>query len=289
MLLWHQFKTGKLIKNKSMKRFIYIALIAISLFSCTPGAQKKTNTSDKPWNVSIYLDLSDRITKGIGETQTLRDTAIISCVIDLFVDNVVKHKIVPCDDKFQVFFYPTDGISNASALSRSLSLNLKDYTQQPAQKKQKLMSMKSDIMNTIVPIYEETLQNKKWLGSDIWGFFKKRINTACVEDDYRNILIILTDGYIYHQNSTIKQNSNEFSYVVSNNISIPNMKLIPCNDNLQNLEVLLLEINPSQQTHYDKLNNIIGSWLTAMGVEHYQIEETDVTANITPAIKQFFK
>ena len=271
-----------------MKRIICLALIAISVLSCATDTLKKTNSSDKPWNVSIYLDLSDRITKGNGESQTLRDTAIISYVIDLFVDNVVKHKIVPCEDKFQVFFYPTDGISNASALSRSLSLNLKDYTQQPAQKKQKLMSMKSDIMSRVIPIYEETLNNHQWLGSDIWGFFKKRINTTCVEDNYRNILIILTDGYIYHKNSQ-QQSGNEYSYILSSNISKSGMKLIPCNENLQNLEVLLLEINPSQQAHYDKLNDIIGTWLNTMGVEHYQIEETDVTANITPAIKQFFK
>lgn len=273
-----------------MKNKLILALMVIaSLCSCSDAQNKKTTPTDKPWNVSIYLDLSDRLTTGKGEPQMLRDTAIISYVIDQFVDNVVRHKIVPCDDKLQIFFYPTDGISNASALSKSLTVNLKDYTKQPAQKKQILLTMKSDIMNTIVPIYEETLQNKKWLGSDIWGFFKKRINTACVEEDYRNILIILTDGYIYHRNSKIQQNDNEFSYVLSSNISQPDMKLIPCNNNLQNLEVILLEINPSQQAHYDKLNDIIGTWLKNMGVEHYQIEETDVTANITPAIKLFFK
>ena len=67
------------------------------------------------------------------------------------------------------------------------------------------------------------------------------------------------------------------------------MQLIPCQTGLDNLEVLFLEINPTQQAHYDRLNDIIGTWLSGMGVEHYQIEETDVTANITPAIKQFFK
>lgn len=245
---------------------------------------------DKPWNVSIYLDLSDRLTTGQGEPQMLRDTAIISYVIDRFVDNVVRRKIVPCDDKFQIFFYPTEGISNASTLSKGLSFNLKDYATQPAQKKKTLLAMKADILNLIVPIYEETMQRRQWIGSDIWGFFKKRVRLACMEEGYRNILIILTDGYIYHQNSLFRQNGSEYSYCARLTLDKqPGMKLIPCNSDLQTLEVLMLEINPARQSHYDRLNEILGTWLQSMGVEHYLIEETDVSANILPAIKIFLK
>ena len=271
-----------------MKKIIYLATIMIAMCACATDSEKKATTSYKPWNVSIYLDLSDRLIMNKGENQVLRDTAIISYITDLFIDNVVKHKIVPCEDKFQIFFYPTDGISNASALSKDLTVNLKDLTHNPALKKQKLMTMKNDIMSRIVPIYDETLKNKNWLGSDIWGFFKKRIKTSCVDEGYRNILVILTDGYLYHKNSKIHEGS-KYSYILPSNINIPDFELITCQSDLSNLEVLFLEINPSQQAHYDKLKHIIGTWLEGMGVERYQIEETDVTANITPAIKQFFK
>ena len=60
-----------------------------------------------------------------------------------------------------------------------------------------------------------------------------------------------------------------------------------CNSGLQDLEVLFLEINPTQYAHYTKIQNIIGNWLQGMGVSNYQIEETDVTANITPVIRKF--
>ena len=41
-------------------------------------------TVNQPLNISIYLDLSDRIINGKGESQMLRDTAIISYII--FID-----------------------------------------------------------------------------------------------------------------------------------------------------------------------------------------------------------
>ncbi len=243
-------------------------------------------TVNQPLNISIYLDLSDRIINGKGESQMLRDTAIISYIIDCYVNDVVRRKIVPCNDKFQIFFYPTDGINNQSQLSKDLTLHLKDYTTAPGEKKKKLVSMKKDMLSRIVPIYEQTIQNKQWLGSDIWGFFQKRVKTLCVEEGYRNILIVLTDGYIYHKVSKL-QKGTEYTYLLSSNIDQPNMKLMSCNSGLQDLEVLFLEINPTQFAHYAKIQNIIGTWLQGMGVSNYQIEETDVTANITPVIRRF--
>lgn len=271
-----------------MKKFLSILAIAMVLCSCAAESQKKQQPVDKPWNVSVYLDLSDRLTKGNGESQTLRDTAIISNIIQLYVDNVVRHKIVPCDDKFQIFFYPTDGIQNASAVSNALKVDLEQYKQTPAKKKEILLSMKQDIMQSVTPIYETTLQNKKWLGSDIWGFFKNKIKISCVREGYRNILIVLTDGYIYHANSKVTK-GNEYSYILQSNIMKPDMKLIKCNDGLDDLEVLFLEINPSQFSHTEKMQEVIGTWLEEMGVQHYEVVETDVTANIAPAIANFFK
>lgn len=271
-----------------MKKLLFVLATAMILCSCTAESQKKQSPIDKPWNVSVYLDLSDRLTKGNGEPQTLRDTAIISNIIQLYVNNVVRHKIVLCDDKFQIFFYPTDGIQNASAISNSLKVDLEQYTQTPAQKKEILLNMHQDIMQNVTAIYEGTLQNKKWLGSDIWGFFKNKIKISCVREGYRNILVVLTDGYIYHANSKVT-NGNEYSYLLQSNITKPGTKLIKCNDGLEDLEVLFLEINPTQFNHTEKMQNIIGAWMEDMGVQHYEVIETDVTANITPAIVNFFK
>ena len=272
-----------------MKKIIFFLAAAMVLSSCGDWATKKEQQpTDKPWNVSVYLDLSDRLIKGDGESQTLRDTAIIGNIVQLYIDNVVRHKIVPRDDKFQIFFYPTDGIQNASAVSNTLKVDLEQYKQTPAKKKEVLLSMKQDILQNVTPIYESTLQNKKWLGSDIWGFFKNKIKISCVREGYRNILVVLTDGYIYHANSKIDR-GNESSFILPSNINRPDLKLIKCNDGLEDLEVLFMEINPSQFSHIEKMQAVIGTWLEEMGVRHYQVLETDVTANTAPAIASFFK
>ena len=271
-----------------MKKLLSVLAIAMVICSCAADNHESQQSVDKPWNVSVYLDLSDRLTKGNGEPQTLRDTAIISNIIRLYVDNVVHHKIVPCDDKFQVFFYPTDGIQNASAASNALKVDLEQYKKTPAQKKKVLLSMRQDIMQAVTPIYETTLQNHNWLGSDIWGFFKNKIKISCVREGYRNILVVLTDGYIYHANSRFAE-GNEYSYILQSNITRPDMKLIKCNDGLEDLEVLFLEINPYLFNHAERMQKVIGTWLEEMGVRHYDVVETDVTANIGPAIDGFFK
>lgn len=273
-----------------MKATSYItALLLCACGFCVSVQAQQQATQVKPWNLSIYLDLSNRLIHGQGESQMLRDTAIISYLIDAYKNNVIKRRIVPCEDKFQVFFYPTTGIANASTISKALQLNLRDMNTTPALKKQKLQTMKQNFLGTIAPIYKNALQNEQWIGSDIWGFFKNKITYTCIEEGYRNILVILTDGYIYHKNSVQKQGNNAYSYILPQNIDVPNMQLLSCGADLQDLEVLVLEVNPTKFAHTAKMQQIIGEWLRSMGVTHYNIIDTDVTANVTPAIKQFLK
>lgn len=51
----------------------------------------------------------------------------------------------------------------------------------------------------------------------------------------------------------------------------------------------MLEVNPYDIKDYPKMQNIIGSWLSAMGVTRYQIASTDLPSNITPIIDNFIK
>lgn len=223
-------------------------------------------TKDKPWNISIYLDLSDRLITGKGGTgdkQFNRDTTLISAIMQKFINNVIKHKIVPCQDRLQIFFYPSNGIPNASAFSQKLKLDLSDYNRTPAEKRLHLLAMKygyqpngKAFMEGMLPplreLYTQTLTAKKWVGSDIYGFFQHKVKTQCLDTAYRNVLIILTDGYIYHRDN-VSKTAEGYSYILSGNISEPNVKLAPCNTGLDDLEVLFLEINPSTHSHLAKM------------------------------------
>ncbi len=267
--------------------YAILAILMLSLCSCSSNSNSTDKNADtvvdKPWNVTVLIDLSDRIIQGKGEEQMLRDTTLIQSIAKQFSDNVVNRKIVSCKDRLQVMFYPTVGISNASALSDSLLFDLS--SELPGKKKFVLMRMPSRIRDNVTKLYHETTANKTWVGSDIYGFFKDAIKISTIKKDYRNILIVLTDGYIYHKESASAK-GNEYTYILSSNIE-KDIKLMNCGSDLNNLEVLFLEINPKKPVHMDKIKSIIGEWLTGMGCQHYDFIKTDVSANVAPAIKNF--
>jgi hypothetical protein len=54
---------------------------------------------------------------------------------------------------------------------------------QPAEKKQMLLDFQERFNTSLTKIYEATMQDKNWIGSDIWGFFKKQVDTYCIRED----------------------------------------------------------------------------------------------------------
>lgn len=54
--------------------------------SCTTENGKTVAQAKEPLNISVYLDLSDRLTRELTPSQAERDTAIINHLIDIFVN-----------------------------------------------------------------------------------------------------------------------------------------------------------------------------------------------------------
>jgi hypothetical protein len=141
-----------------------------------------------------------------------------------------------------------------------------------------------------------------WPGSDIWRFFKDDVKDYCVERDtnYRNILIILTDGYIFHEDSKI-QNGNRYTYLLTENIRpyrAPanwkqqidgnNFGLITERNDLKDLEVLVLEISAGTiKKDEDILKYVIQKWLGEMKVPHSAIYSSDLPSNTKTRIENF--
>ena len=81
-----------------MKNFI-IGIIAFCLTICVVvfysyggKSTKKDVVVAKPLNVSVYLDLSDRLVRDLTPNQTYRDTAIINYLIDYFKGQTLRPK-----------------------------------------------------------------------------------------------------------------------------------------------------------------------------------------------------
>jgi hypothetical protein len=273
---------------------IVLLIMALTILTaCGGGKNSSSSSSDdktatvqsnKPLNISIYLDLSDRLERQMVPSQKERDIEIVNYLTEVVKNHAVAQKILPSRDRIKVFFYPTPNDSKIALLSQDLEMDLSKA--QPAEKKQMLLDFQEKFNTSLTKIYEATMQDKNWIGSDIWGFFKKQVDTYCIRADARNIIVILTDGYLFYAPNKQK-NGNNYSYILPQTLSNPNSGLIVSRQGLDNLEVLLLEVNPYDPKHQDQMETILQNWFNGMGVQKIYVGVTDQPSNTRLIIDKF--
>jgi len=262
---------------------------------------KKTQNN---YNISILLDLSDRIDTNKYPNPTMqyykRDLGYINSIADAFKKHLSSKKIITINDRIQMFFDPAPANPNINSMLKKLKieLNRKNIT------KEKLYSIRQQYKSIPPQIYKLTLNDNHYIGSDTWGFFKNKVSNYCIKENYRNILIILTDGYIYYKNNNFKE-ENKSTYITP--IGIKNFGLnnsnwkekmserkcgfIKANSNLNNLEILVLGLNPSKKSNnpyeLEVLKTYWGNWFDEMGIEKYEIKQTDLPSNLDEFIQNF--
>lgn len=279
---------------RNMKKTINILLataIAVIIIGFTESCNSNVETSSsvqpthKPLNISVYIDLSDRLIRDLSPIQAYRDTAIINHLIDYFIDDAKKNKIATSKSHFQVFLYPSPKSSNIGTLASGLNVDLSKTDIK--NKKHVLKDMKNRFGENLSIIYTDVIEAKNWSGSDIWGFFSnKKVDEYCIREGYRNILVILTDGYLYEKSNKIKE-GNAYSYVLPQTLDIPESALIVNRSGLENLEVLMLEVNPYDPKQHSRLTEILQNWFSGMGVSKFIVSETDLPVNIGHTIDAF--
>lgn len=240
----------------------------------------------QPLNISVYLDLSDRLMRDLTPSQKDRDIEIITHLIDIFIADCINNgKIINSKNHFQIFFYPSPNNSEIATLARGLNIDLAKIDMK--EKKAKLMDMKSQFQTNLTQIYNDAINEKKWIGSDIWGFFSnKEVDNLCIRKGYRNILIILTDGYLYYEANKIKDGT-AYSYVLPQTLNIEGSSLIAKRDGLTDLEILMLEVNPYNPKQHDALISVLENWFKDMGIRHFVVSETSLPVNTEVYIDNF--
>lgn len=156
-------------------------------------------------------------------------------------------------------------------------------------KKKKLQSMGNEFKNSLEQIYTTTLQTKNYIGSDIWGFFSnKTIDKYCIREGARNILVILTDGFVYDARN-IQENvkGDSCSYITPKTLGTKHLWVT--RQGLDSLEVLLLELNPYTPTQQTPLCEELTQWFEGMGVKKLIMACTDMPVNTQHIIDDFIK
>lgn len=178
----------------SCKRVTVVLFVIIGLYSC--GNSQVKAPKEKPLNISIFLDLSDRLVKSTTPSQKEKDIAIVKDVCEYFKEQTKGTAILTTENHLKVLFYPIPNNSSITSLAGDLDVDMASI--EPAKRMPTLNGLSDKFSNNLSQIYDKTISEKNWIGCDIFNFFdSKKVDQLCVRNGARNILIILTDGYIY--------------------------------------------------------------------------------------------
>jgi hypothetical protein len=303
-----------------MKKLIVFAIISGIFLSCVSENKSDKNkliesvdstfikkNKETNLNISILLDLSDRIDTIKYNNPSMqfykRDVGYLKSVAEAFTSEISYKKSRHLDDKIQLYFDPEPLNPKINDLSNHLKFHVTrdngtlDYINEI-----------STVYNSVgLEIYEQALKDANHdNGSDTWGFFKNKVHDYCIDENYRNILVILTDGYIFYEDSNVNE-GNMSSYITPKKIR--NKKLnasnwkamiesnkhgfITLDQDLSNLEVLVLGVNPIKTNNndydYDVLKKYWSDWLYGMGLkeENFEFKMADLPSNMDKIIRSF--
>ncbi|MHA6250277.1 hypothetical protein ACXYMU_20245 [Pontibacter sp. CAU 1760] len=296
-----------------MKNKITLILLAFILYSCG-GDVEQTETSVTPTasttqpemlNISIILDLSDRVIQPMQPSQSERDIQIVNKITEIFKANMKAKGAYQANDKIRVLFAPAPTDPNVNNIANKLSVDLSKLDNK--RKKEVYDNISSDFEEGLKEIYAQSINTKNWIGSDVWRFFKYDAKDLSIDPDpqYRNVLVIVTDGYLYHSQSKDRQ-ENKTAFITANffenegfrnssnwkdKFEKGNYGLIHSGETFENLDILVLEINPSPTNKNDEdiIRAYLGKWFDEMKIENKVFYNTDLPANTEKRIENFFK
>jgi hypothetical protein len=297
----------------------FIAFILLSfMFACnSENNTSNDNTTnkeqevkaEKQLNISVLLDLSDRIDNQkfpCSPEHYQRDLQIIAHLTDFFKKDMDKKGAFNAKGKLKIIFSPTPNDTEINNIVSKLNINLSELDNKL--KKEVFDNITQSFQTNISDIYSKTIESKNYIGADIWRFFKNDIKDYCISDnsEYRNILIILTDGYIYHPD-TKDQIKNRTSFIgrtyidrFRNNSKWKELfeqsdyGLIDARSSqkdLANLEILVLEISSIQNKKGDEdiIKAYLEKWFNEMGVIKFGIYNSDLPEYTKSRIEKFLK
>ena len=253
-------------------------------------------------NISILLDLSDRI----EESKSIdKDVAYISSLANAFTGHVKTKKLVMLEDKMQLFFNPEPTSGKINEIAENLKIHFtRDTPQETLQETETLYATEPSKLYDLAR--KDANGNKQnYPGSDIWRFFKDNVQDYSIDNCHRNILVILTDGYMFYENTQMTED-NRTSFLTPNSLKRLNLKssnwkqimdekdlgFIPANKNLENLEVLVIGINSlNDENPYaqDIIQAYWSKWFEEMGIPdgNYKIKNAVIPSNMEKVINDF--
>lgn len=265
--------------------------------SDSEGKQKFTDL-----NVTIMIDLSDRISPRISKTQVDKDLQLIGEILKSFKTHIKKKNNAPATkDIIRIVVYPQGDYIIQNKLDAFLSVDFSTLTIN--EKKEKVDKFEAEMRAAIEKIYEHASNAKNFNGSDIFNFIKHQAVNYCVKPNYKNVLTIISDGYMYFQNAQYSS-GNRYSYMLERSQFMPGLRksqnlsdeikkgdygFLSTGVNLAGLEVVCLEFNAGElnPVDFDIMKIFWSDWFKDMKIEEDKIHiyRSDLVSNTISVIK----
>jgi hypothetical protein len=298
----------------NLKNIIFALISFLFLLSCSNSEQnhgdspQSDNNSDfKNLNLTILIDLSDRISVAKNPEQSEKDIEIIVSVLENFKKFLSSKGVIHSEDRIKVIFYPVSQYDIFKSIADSLSIDF--ATLEFSERKLTFELLISKFKNNLKKLYAVASKANSFPGSDLFNYFKHRIIDDCIipNSNFINTLVILTDGYIYYENSKYQLN-NRVSYLApkSNQIELlrnvnnweehfhkNDFGLIKIENDLSDLNILLCEFNPIYKSpkDFDIMKLYWSKWLEEQKIkkDNYKIIKTELTSINKNLINTFFE
>jgi hypothetical protein len=294
-----------------MPNYLYTIILICIFTSCGSEDQKSNRAQDaypnlpsvkeKQLNISVLIDLSNRIDPSKSNKQpdqAQRDISIINVLTSAIKKNIVAHGTFRSNARINVYFHPEPNDKRIQDIADKLSVTWVsgNNMDQARLNKVNYLKLDSNFSSGLKQIYSIASATSNYPGSDTWRFMKDEVKMKCIEEDssFRNILVILTDGYMYFKDGREQEGHNRYNYIERNiphfnrfrntallsEFDSKNYGLIPANKNLGKLEVLVMECSPEEEfpQDFDIMKKYWCKWLGEMGVKHAEIYKTQQPA-----------
>ncbi len=279
---------------RTLSVILFLLASAWLLNGCSESHSSQEPDQHKHLNITVLLDLSDRISEKKNPEQAQRDIANIVTIVKQ-LKNVIEQKgAVFAKDKIKVVFYPNNYGEEAAALCGNMLYDFGAMDIQ--QRKTAWEEIESVYVHNLTKLYQLAAKAEHFNGSDLFSYFRHRVEDDCIEQNlnYINTLVVFSDGYLYSKDAQYRK-YNRFSYIVPESQHLTqfrsredwevefdsgNYGFISPGRKFHNLSVLALEFAPAQNhpKDFDIMKKYWSNWFTEMGLpeNRFKIVKTDM-------------
>lgn len=252
-----------------MRQLVLSFLLVLLLCGCsgTAADDAARNGPDAVFGFVVLADLSDRVDSALNPGQAQRDIAAARAAFAVFERHVSEQSFVFSADRFALVAAPQKGTDILyGELADSLTIDMNKLSSGGISA---FRQARNRAFRGLEELYAGAMRLPSYPGADIWSFVRHDLSTYELiptrPAPVRNILVILTDGYLAFEDAELRGRPVG-TYMATANSSLAVPKL-----DLSQWEVVVLEMKPRTFNDREALEATWRTWFQGMHVRRFAV------------------